>query len=102
MVVDYFEPIGAVARPHKTDTPLIVDADAVLPFSIILQCFEPVGRRYPQIIERLRLVQHEQLPQGGLLTSSAAQTAIQANIFFLLFLLRNHPSAKPQCISRRL
>lgn len=46
MVVDDLDRIGAVARPHKTDTPLIIDADAVLTFAIIFQCFEPVGGRY--------------------------------------------------------
>src|SRR3989338_7680705 len=49
-VVDYLDHIRAVARPHKTDAPLIVDADAVLPFSIIFQCFEPIGRRHLRII----------------------------------------------------
>jgi len=39
---------------------------------------------------------------GTLLTSSAAQTAIQANICCLLFLLCNHYLMKPQCISRVL
>lgn len=67
MVVDNLDRIGAVACPNKTDAPLIVDADTVLSFPIIFQCFEAVGRRRPQIIERLRLIQHEQLAQGDLL-----------------------------------
>jgi hypothetical protein len=67
MVVDYLDRIGAVLRPHKTDAPLIVDANAVLPFAIIFQRFEPIGRGYLQINERLSLIQHEQLPQGDLL-----------------------------------
>jgi hypothetical protein len=53
MVVDYLDCIGTVLRPHKTDAPLIVDADAVLPFAIIFQCFEPIGREQ---IDRVRLV----------------------------------------------
>jgi len=35
------------AAPFKTQTPLIVDADAPLPFAITFQGFQPVLRRNP-------------------------------------------------------
>lgn len=69
-------PHRAVFRPHETDSPLIVDAEAVLPFAIIFQSFEPVGWRYFQINKRLRLVQHEQFPQRRLAEYRAASCAI--------------------------
>jgi hypothetical protein len=43
--------------PSKTDPPLLVDPDAVLPASIALQGFEPIARRHPQIAQRPRLIQ---------------------------------------------
>ena len=67
MAIDYLDRIRDVFRPHKTDTPLVVDADAVLSFTIIFQGFEPIGRRYFQVNKCLRLVQHEQLSQSELL-----------------------------------
>jgi len=41
-------------RPLKTDAPLIVDPDAVLPFSIALQRFEPIAGQRRQIMEDVR------------------------------------------------
>lgn len=54
-------------RPHKTDSPLTIDANAVLPFSIIFQSFESVGWRNSKVIQRLCLIQHEQFSQSNLL-----------------------------------
>lgn len=67
MVVNDLDRIGSVLCPHETDSPLVVDAYAVLPFAIIFQRFEPVGWRYLQVSQRLRLVQHEEFAQGDLL-----------------------------------
>src|SRR5947209_2056913 len=41
-------------RPLETDTPLIVDADAVLPLPIPLQRFEPVAGQRRQIMKDMR------------------------------------------------
>src|SRR6267378_3234013 len=41
-------------RPLKTDAPLIVDADAVLPLPIALQRFEPVPGQRRQIMKDVR------------------------------------------------
>ena len=67
MVINNLDSIGSGFRPHKTDSPLVINANAVLPFSIILQCLKPIGWRYPEIIKRLRLIQHEQFSQHDLL-----------------------------------
>ena len=67
MVVNDFDSIGAVLGPHEADSPLVVDAYAVLPFSVIFQWFEPIGWRYLQVNQRLRLIQHEKFAQGNLL-----------------------------------
>src|SRR5258708_39956980 len=41
-------------RPLKTNAPLIVDANAVLPLPIALQRFEPVARQRRQITKDMR------------------------------------------------
>ncbi len=67
MVIDYLDTARTVISPHKTDSPLIVNANAVLPLPIFFQCFKPICRRNPKIIQRLRFVQHEQFSQSDLL-----------------------------------
>jgi len=64
MVVNDLDRIGAVACPHKTDAPLIVMRMLCCPFRSFFNGFEPIGRGYLQVNERLRLSQHEQLPQA--------------------------------------
>jgi len=38
-------------RPHKTDTKLIIDADAMLSGTFAFKAFQPIARRHAQIIE---------------------------------------------------
>ena len=49
MIIDYLDIEGVAVTPHKTDSPVIVDANAVLIFSRALECFETVSRRRGQI-----------------------------------------------------
>jgi hypothetical protein len=37
---------GSIYGPNEADSPLLIDSDAVLTLSIILQCFETVAGRY--------------------------------------------------------
>jgi len=46
---------------------LVVDANAMLPFSVALQSFQPVARRNRQIFEAHRGIQELQFVQGLLL-----------------------------------
>jgi hypothetical protein len=50
--------------PFEADAPLLIDTDAVLPGPIPCEWFQAVGRRYAKIIQRLRVIQHPQLPSG--------------------------------------
>jgi hypothetical protein len=47
--------------PHETDSPLVIDADAVLPSAIAPQCFELVSRRDPQASQICRRMQLQEL-----------------------------------------
>jgi len=44
MIIDDFNELGAAIAPLETDTPLIVDPDAVLTATIALQRFQPIAR----------------------------------------------------------
>jgi hypothetical protein len=45
MAVNDFNVFRGAVRPHKAKAPLIVDADAVLPFPIAVALFQPVPGR---------------------------------------------------------
>ncbi len=49
MVIDNFHIIGTIFAPHKAHSPLVVHANAVLPFAIAGQGFEPIAGRRSQV-----------------------------------------------------
>jgi len=65
MVVDDLDRFGVRAGPCETDTPLRVDTNAVLAFTVAFQGFEPVARRHFQVTETFRTIQHSQFAHGG-------------------------------------
>jgi hypothetical protein len=52
VVIDDFNVVGTIGFPHKTDAPLIIDANAVLAAPIPGQCFKSVTRRCPHCVQR--------------------------------------------------
>lgn len=64
VIVYDFHVMGVVLAPNKADTPLIVDADAVLPDPIAFQNFQSVAGRRPQICHIHCRVQDFEFPQG--------------------------------------
>jgi len=50
--------------PDKTDSPLIIDPNRVLPFPIASQCFQLIPRWRSQNVQLRRSVNLEQFPQG--------------------------------------
>ncbi len=59
--------VGVPIPPFKADTPLVVDADAILPCSISTQLSQAIGRWDTQIVQRDGAVQHTWLAQSNLL-----------------------------------
>ena len=76
MIVHDLDLMGAVALPHKAHSPLVVDADAVLAFSVIFQCFQMVARRDSQTLQHGRSVKLQQLAPGSRPRSRAMEPAI--------------------------
>jgi hypothetical protein len=42
MIVNDLNVVGVTAAPQETYTPLIIDADTVLTFTVALQCFQAI------------------------------------------------------------
>src|SRR3546814_12161772 len=63
MVVDDLDMVGASTRPYETDSPLIVDADAVLSCPITFERFQAIARRHRKVLESACVVEEAQLPQ---------------------------------------
>jgi hypothetical protein len=63
VVVHYFDLVRIAVTPNKANAIFVVDAKAVLPVAIAMQFFQPVSRRYRQILQGNRRVDQIQLPQ---------------------------------------
>jgi len=46
-LIHYFNISSTYSCPSKTNAPLIIDADAVLPVAVALQYFDAIARRHP-------------------------------------------------------
>jgi hypothetical protein len=56
MGVHDFDIICTIVFPMKTDAPLIIDTNTVLPLSVATQLFQPVTRRRQQISQILGIM----------------------------------------------
>jgi hypothetical protein len=61
VVVHDLDIFSACVRPTKAQTELIIYADAMLPYTIPFQGFQPIPRRHPQIAQSSRDLQLPQL-----------------------------------------
>jgi hypothetical protein len=64
MVINNFNLLGMAIGPNKANTPLVVDADAVLPSSVATQSFQPVAGRYTQKVKTRRGMYLLQFPNS--------------------------------------
>jgi hypothetical protein len=64
VIVDDLDVVRVAVEPAKTNTPLVVDTNAVLSRTITGQFFQAVPRWNAQIGKRLGGVENQQLPQG--------------------------------------
>jgi len=53
--------VGVSVAPHKTDTPLVVDAYTVLPRTVTFQLMKSVTWRHSQIRQTFGRVEHQKL-----------------------------------------
>ena len=67
MVVYDFNFVGVFACPAKAETPLIINADAVLAASTAFNCLQAVAGREPHDIESVAGIELEEFTSGGAL-----------------------------------
>ena len=70
MIVDDFHVVAMAITPNKTDSPLIVDPNRVLPFAIASQSFQLISGRRRQNVQLRGGVKLEQLPDCNPLDSA--------------------------------
>jgi hypothetical protein len=63
VIIDDRHVVGVAIPPSETDPPLIVDANAVLPGPITAQLLQAVSGRDAKIIQDLRRVDRNKLPE---------------------------------------
>ncbi len=61
MVIDDFDVVCVSIQPAEADTPLVVDAYAVLSLAVALERFETISGRNPQIPQTAGLAQVQEL-----------------------------------------
>jgi len=58
MIICYFDVERVTAAPLETDSPLVIDADTVLPCTVAAKFFESIRGRDSQVIEVDGVVEH--------------------------------------------
>jgi hypothetical protein len=76
MVVHNLDITSIALSPHKTNPPLIVNSNAVLPPSISTQGFQTVSWWNAQIIQRFRSMEQQQLSSSYPLKCAKARHII--------------------------
>jgi hypothetical protein len=71
VVVGDLHVVGISAVPSETDTPLVVDRDAVLPGPITSQLLQPIPGLHAKVIQPGSGVHHPKLSQSDLLHFSS-------------------------------
>lgn len=66
MVVDNFNIVCVPVAPDKTKSPLVVDSNAVLSFSIAVQRLQAIARRCRQVAQFRGAIQLSQLSAGNM------------------------------------
>jgi hypothetical protein len=61
MIIDDLDVVGVTVFPPETDTPLVIDSDAILALSVSGQLLVPIPPGNPHIIQRLGGVQQQEL-----------------------------------------
>lgn len=84
MIVNDLYVVCVAVSPAKTDSPLLVDSYAVLPAPIAREFLETIGRRYPQVVERVGSVQDKELPQGDPLDTAELAGSLTLKDLFRL------------------
>jgi len=76
VIINDFHILGIPIDPPKTNSPLVVDSDAILPFPIPFQGFQTVPGNSTKFVEGKNRVQVEQSFSGSSLNSLKAKNRL--------------------------
>ena len=76
MIVDNLNIVRTPFSPNETKTPLVIDANAVLPFSIAMQGFQAISRRRRQVSQLRGAIQLPKLPARDMLDGLKTTTRL--------------------------
>jgi len=62
MVINNLDLIGITVSPDEANSPLVIDANAVLALAVASQCLKPVPRRDLQVLQHSSAMEIQQLP----------------------------------------
>jgi hypothetical protein len=63
VIVNDLDLVRIAILPTEADSPLVIDADAVLARAITAELLEAIPRRHPEILQLLGGINHDQLPE---------------------------------------
>jgi hypothetical protein len=63
VIVDDCHVVRIRAVPSEAHPPLVIDSNTVLPLSIAAKFLQPIARRHPQLVERFRRVDGDELTE---------------------------------------
>ena len=61
MIIDDLDIVGLAIVPPETNTPLVIDPNAVLAVSITRELFQAISRRDAQVIQSFRRINEQEL-----------------------------------------
>ncbi len=67
MIINYLHIVSVLFLPIKTNSPLVVNSDAVLSRTIADEFFQTIRRRDAKVVDCFGIVQHSQFSQSNLL-----------------------------------
>lgn len=91
MVVGDLDAVGVAVSPNKTDTPLLIDADAVLSRPVVFEGLEAVAGRYAQRVKAYRCAENKQLTEGDALQLGGELTRMPTTENFFGFSISKPP-----------
>ena len=65
MIVHDLHVVGVSLKPDKTETPLIIDSNTVLPPPVPTECFQAISRWRCQVAQFRSTIQLTKLPAGN-------------------------------------
>jgi hypothetical protein len=65
MIVYNLNIVGVTIAPSKADSPLVVNANTVLPLALACQLLKSISRRHPKVSESLRRIKKEECSLGS-------------------------------------